>query len=114
MLLNVSHLGNKCYFEVKNNSWGVQIWVIFSVMGINTSVSTLHYPLVLLFPKDRRNITQVGRTIRMCKIQLSERWPWHPPNLAFLFHATPCFPLPTPEVAHLALLFPFSVVPLTF
>lgn len=95
---------------------GVHRQVIFAVMGFNTSVHTPFYPLALLLPRDQVHIIQVGRTIRMCKIQLLERWPWRAPlphpctlvlccNLPFSPHL---------EVSHHALLFPFSVVLLTW
>lgn len=65
------------------NRWtiqGVQIWVMLAMMGNNTRVPTPFYPLVLLFAKDWMYIIQVGRIIRICKIQFLERRIWHPPQ----------------------------------
>lgn len=78
--------------SITQNRWtirGLQIWVIFAIIGFNTSVLTPFYPLSLLFPNDQMYIIQVGRTIRICKIQLLEMvMALSPPSpSALLLHA---------------------------
>ena len=74
---------------------GVPVQVIFAIMGFHIRVPTPFYPWALLFPKDQMCIIQLGRTVRICKIQLLERGPWSPPlrtpPCSAISH-TACFP----------------------